>query len=187
MKVRQSLLALCLLTLTIDKALAQAPGTPTPTDTPPATPTGKDGSRPPQVRTYSTVTVVDDPAKAPRLPTQKGATGQPQPANPPTPKEPLRTLTPTQLREGIVPAGRSEERDPRPAPPPGERRNLEALRQDLRATAKELREASKREPAHPPNTPMLQPPPRRPIELKTDPRPDKGPRAKRLERIGRDN
>ena len=94
MKVRQSLLALCLLTLTIDKALAQAPGTPTPTDTPPATPTGKDGSRPPQVRTYSTVTVVDDPAKAPRLPTQKGATGQPQPVNPPTPKEPLRTRTP---------------------------------------------------------------------------------------------
>lgn len=109
----------------------------------------KEASRPPQVRTYSTVTVVDDPAKAPRLPTQKSGPSTPTP-RPPETKEPARPVTPAQAREGLGPTPTAEVREGKPVQPTPpivrEHRNLDAVRQDLRATAKELREASKREP-----------------------------------------
>lgn len=152
----------------------------------------KEGNRPPQVRTYSTVTVVDDPAKAPRLPTQKGGPSAPTP-RPPDSKEPIRPTTPAQLREGIGPPPHTEVRDGKPLQPTPpvvrEPRNLDAVRQDLRATAKELREAGKREP----NRGTAPPPvlvPNQPFQKSNNsPRPqlDKMPRTLLRDRIGRDN
>ena len=56
-----------------------------------AQPKDKEPSRPPQVRTYSTVTVVDDPSKAPRLPTQKQTAPTAKDAPPPPAKGPSPT------------------------------------------------------------------------------------------------
>ncbi|HNI60720.1 MAG TPA: hypothetical protein PKW11_12310 [Pseudomonadota bacterium] len=113
-----------------------------------AQPKDKEPSRPPQVRTYSTVTVVDDPAKAPRLPTQKQA---PQPAKEtPTAAKDAQTPVPSakepasQPKE-LVPASRSDSKSAMKDVASADRKNIDLLRQDLRSTAKELRESQKRD------------------------------------------
>lgn len=160
MKTRHRLLAVQLIALLTSLAEAQ---------TPPAK--DKESSRPPQVRTYSTVTMVDDPAKVPRLPTQKGGPSTPTP-RPTEAKEPVRPATPAT-----------------PQPAVSERRNLDAVRQDLRATAKEMRNASKHQPGRDTAAPAV-PVPKHPAQdLKHPPRPqlDKLPRTLLRERNGRDN
>ena len=152
----------------------------------------KEATKPPQVRTYSTVTVVDDPAKAPRLPT-KG------PVNPPTrpaelreptnrqvePKDDVRPTNPGQLREGLPGQARTEAKEHRPdltqATEQAERRIREAIRQELRATAKELRDNGKRDES------LKAPTEPRQIDQKPRPQIDKATRAPLRERLGRDN
>jgi len=152
MSLRRQLLITGLLLVRMAPAVAQT--------TPPK---DKESARPPQVRTYTTVTVVDDPSKAPRLPTQK-TPPSPQPPVPSSAKEQFRAITPAQLREGLgtpTQGDKGEVKAPAPvAAPTAERRNLELLRQDLRATARELRDSGKRSPLrelHLPTGPSPQP------------------------------
>lgn len=102
---------------------------------PESAPAASPGGRPPQVRTYSSVTVVDDPKQAPPLP---GGRKEPPAATVPRP--------PTEPRRDEPPAGAPQATptpkatDERPAP--GERRasELRELRRDLRELRQEVRE-----------------------------------------------
>jgi type IV secretory pathway VirB10-like protein len=108
----------------------------------------KDPARPPQVRTYTSVRVVDDPTKAPRLPSQRNpSSAHPQeqpkrserPAGQPSEQPAAQKLDSiaqekSQLRENNSPkVDRRELLDLR-----------RDLRRDLRDTAKELRKADVR-------------------------------------------
>jgi hypothetical protein len=183
MSLRGQLLITGLLLLRMAPAVAQT--------TPPK---DKESVRPPQVRTYTTVTVVDDPSKAPRLPTQKQQPS-PQPPVPSSAKEQFRATTPAQLREGLGTPNhdvKSETKAPAPlTAPTTERRNLESLRQDLRATARELRDAGRRAPLrelNPPTGPNPQPPRPSP-NREADPRLEQRtlPPPRLPERLNREN
>ncbi len=157
-----------------------------------AQPKDKELGRPPQVRTYSTVTVVDDPAKAPRLPTQKTASpitretpqptskDAPQLKDAPQPREPGAGAkeTAAQLRSDAKAGSDGKSAD---------RQRVEALRQDLRTTARELRETAKRDVV-PEKATLAQPALKR---TTTDPTPTAENRREQrlrllLERTGRD-
>lgn len=181
MSARLSIYFVGLFLFATSKSLAQSP---------PAK--DKDALKPPQVRTYSTVTVVDDPAKAPRLPTKGQVSPPTRPAelrdvSPRTiePKEEARPAQPPQLREGqpVRPGAEAKESGQEPArrSDPADRRSLESIRQELRATAKELRESGKRD-----ERPNVQAEPRV-QERKPRPQLDKATRAALRERLGRDN
>ncbi len=98
---------------------------PSPRDAPAAGQPGE--ARPPQVRTYSSVTVVDDPKQAPPLPT--GRKEPPAPATPRPPAEPRRDESPA-----------SSLKDDRPTPGARRAEELKELRRDLRELRQELRE-----------------------------------------------
>ena len=116
-----------------------------------AQPKDKEPTRPPQVRTYSTVTVVEDPAKAPRLPTQKTASPAPKDTGPPTHKDALPPKDAPQAKDTAAAAKdtasqlRAEAKHEPNGKSPVEPANREALRQELRSTARALRETAKRE------------------------------------------
>lgn len=98
---------------------------PSPRDAPAAGQPGE--ARPPQVRTYSSVTVVDDPKQAPPLPT--GRKEPPAPATPRPPAEPRRDESPA-----------SSLKDDRPTPGARRAEELKELRRDLRELRQDLRE-----------------------------------------------
>lgn len=100
-----------------------------------------DGAKKPQVRTYSSVTVVDDPKQVPPLPTGHRADAvapgadvkagvKPPPggrgAEPPTPPSSQKTPAPAEDRPGVERSDRASQR--------------EQLRQELRELRQELRE-----------------------------------------------
>ena len=89
-----------------------------------APPAASPGARPPQVRTYSSVTVVDDPKQAPPLPT--GRKEAPPAALPKPLTEPRRD----------EPAAKDE----RPAAESRRSEEIKELRRDLRELRQELRE-----------------------------------------------
>lgn len=93
---------------------------------PASAPAASPGARPPQVRTYSSVTVVDDPKQAPPLPT--GRKEAPPAALPKPPTEPRRD----------EPAAAAK--DERPAAESRRSEELKELRRDLRELRQELRE-----------------------------------------------
>lgn len=151
----------------------------------------KEPLKPPQVRTYSTVTVVDDPAKAPRLPTKAPVSPPNRPAElrdavpkAVEPKEDARPAHPSQLRENqpARPQADTKESGPEPARrDPTDRRSLESIRQELRATVKELRETGKRDDGSKAQAEPRQPERKPRIQL------DKATRAALRERLGREN
>lgn len=122
--------------------------------------------RPPQVRTYSSVTVVDDPRQAPPLPTGRKELSAPAAPRPPT--EPRRDDSPA-----------SSPKDDRPSPGARRAEELKELRRDLRELRQDLREHRGARGDEPPE--RL----RGPVDPEGKKRPERAPLRERL-RNGRD-
>ncbi|MFO0574614.1 MAG: hypothetical protein U1A78_11480 [Polyangia bacterium] len=132
----------------------------------------------PQVRTYSTVTVLDDPAKAPPLPTVRRELPAREPAGPAEP----RIRPPAGDRPEAAP-GPARDDKPTASEVTRERAALRELREQLRSERRELH--ARPEPARADDRPTA-PPPSRPPAGRREPDENRAAaREQKLERAQR--